>query len=914
GLVIVVLGTFTKLNYRQDLFQVISAVEVKRVQIAIKQLEKSLKNEVEVLKSDESKGVNDLINGDDSFTTKFITKNGRLKEWSNSNFYLPNSIRGNKDISLASFENNQGVFLVRKATIRRGVKLITLICLERKYPIVNEFLQSNKDNGWINKFGAHVNLNFESSVVSTTEGTPLFSLSRGSGISSYGLDYFSDLGMILGYLILLLGVLDLCYKVYINEVPLKEAWLIVLIISTVRILSMSIPNYSSLWSIEAFDSTLFASSWFLPSYGDYILNMLYLGAALWLIYHTTDSISQRVVYYLLPTAGVVLFLFYKGISVLYKDSHWNFDVSSSLDLSLNQFLYIIITLILSIGLMVWFLWFRKLLVIANLTNRIALIVFGLQALVLVFFFELPLLVVFSFFVFLWFISKYIIGGELYGYNFKSYLYFVSVAIFVAISGSTSLLDSSLEKLKANKERFAMRLLDNSDLEVEYLLGEVRKELSSDPIIVETLPNIWTSKDAIVERINERYLGREFDKYEADILLFDRFGNGYYKNSISNSYFDLIRIYNQKKYKTSSPELMHVTTYSGVLQDRYIQFVPVKEGNRKLGYIVISLVQKSINVNSLYPLLVNNYETKKQLILSGFNYSIYEDGNLVLSKGNFPYQESLNKKASSFTSFEGYYHYVSDLYKGRQVVISSPDRSLTVFFSNFSFLFIIQVFVVFIYLVAGAFLNRSSLSKFSTKIQIYLNIACFTPLIVVSVTTVGMLNTNYKNELNDRFVLRAQSAVQNIDEHVERFANRNIAIEELQSIIDRVSEYSRTDINLYSSKGKLLGSSQRPLFNLGLLSGLINPIAKKELKTQNNLVLLEEKIGGFDYSSVYLNVVSPTTGEKLGFISIPFFNSEKELNEKRLVILGMYMNVFAIAFILIMILSQLAFQSINRPLK
>ena len=81
-----------------------------------------------------------------------------------------------------------------------------------------------------------------------------------------------------------------------------------------------------------------------------------------------------------------------------------------------------------------------------------------------------------------------------------------------------------------------------------------------------------------------------------------------------------------------------------------------------------------------------------------------------------------------------------------------------------------------------------------------------------------------------------------------------------------------------------------------------------------MVLLDEMIGDFKFKSVYVSLILQDTGEMLGIMSIPFYNSKYELNDKKIAVFSSIMNIFTVAFILILILSYFASKNLTHPLR
>ena len=131
----------------------------------------------------------------------------------------------------------------------------------------------------------------------------------------------------------------------------------------------------------------------------------------------------------------------------------------------------------------------------------------------------------------------------------------------------------------------------------------------------------------------------------------------------------------------------------------------------------------------------------------------------------------------------------------------------------------------------------------------------------------------------------------------------------------MARYTESDINLFGNDGRLIFSSQPLIYENGLLSGLINPVAYQEIKEgKGNTVMLGELVGKLNYNSVYVAVKSFDTGKLLGTLSIPFFESKLELEKQIIDVLTTIINIFISIFILFLILSYFASRILIIPLK
>ncbi|MCH8317299.1 MAG: GHKL domain-containing protein [Bacteroidetes bacterium] len=255
---------------------------------------------------------------------------------------------------------------------------------------------------------------------------------------------------------------------------------------------------------------------------------------------------------------------------------------------------------------------------------------------------------------------------------------------------------------------------------------------------------------------------------------------------------------------------------------------------------------------------------------------------------------------------------------KHIIITSSTYSFQNIFSNFSFLFLLLSFFILLFVIIYAGIERyrkkDTRTNYSTKIQIFLNVAFFLPLIIVSITTLSLINSSYKKDIRKQYLKNAERASINIAASLEKYKKGKLDKGSLTNQLLLVAKYSESDINLFSTDGRLIISSQPLIFEEGLLSKLINPEAYAEIIEQNNKqILLSESVGNLKYNAVYAGIRSFDTGDMLGIISIPFFDSKSELDNQLIEVLTMIMNIFTSVFILFLLFSYFASQTLIYPL-
>ena len=194
------------------------------------------------------------------------------------------------------------------------------------------------------------------------------------------------------------------------------------------------------------------------------------------------------------------------------------------------------------------------------------------------------------------------------------------------------------------------------------------------------------------------------------------------------------------------------------------------------------------------------------------------------------------------------------------------------------------------------------------------LAFFLPLIIVSVTTLSLISSYSKKEVIEKYFEKAEGVRNNIVNTLEDFTEGDIGDPDIAHSITQLSQYSELDINLFDTRGRLIGTSQPKIYQYNLLSDFLNPLAFGSIiEDQDNSILLNESVGFLEYKSAYVGIRSFQSGNLLGVLSIPFFESKYELDKEIVVILISILNIFTFIFIVILIASYFASRVLTVPL-
>ncbi|MEM1406421.1 MAG: hypothetical protein AAGG59_06575, partial [Bacteroidota bacterium] len=684
-------------------------------------------------------------------------------------------------------------------------------------------------------------------------------------------------------------------------------------------LSLSFPH--SVTESTLFQSSYFASSDFNPSLGDLFINICCFCLVGFYLFYNKETFLTSVptkpkvlTDWIMPVLfiglGLLIFHFeFLIFQTLYHNSQLTFDINQSLGFDVGRIVGFSIILLFIASIFFVF----HVLYMAVQASSLSQIAFLLRVLIAALLFSAV-----NFSIAQEFLASLIVGvtvlllvhftGLFKSVNklkYRTFLYFFIFMIGGAALGSIAVYDFEKEASYKKKKRFANQLLIQNDNLAEFLLAEANSKIKNDRFIQSRMSSPFSSKEIVKTKIRQEYLSNYFDKYDIDIYLYNSSGQPFNNLPISLTpgQFD-----NFNSYATSYPDIYFINSPSAEASKRYLNRIEIKKRGLVVGYAIIDLNLKRIIPESVYPELLVDHRLLMPYQNNNYSYAIFRGNAIQYSSGDFNYQLDFQRSLfsepelyESTIKSEEYWHTALRDVDSKTIVISSDDHPFTDVFSNFSFLFLLQVFLILI--VSGFYFIYFALQpenlNYSAKIQLYLNLAFFMPLIAVSFTTLSLINSSFEKEVNQEYFKKAESISNNVSDDLNNYVSHvSVDPEELRSKLTEVTKYSGVDVNLFNIKGKLIASSQPQIFENDLLSDYINPEALSQIKEKcKNSYILQESVGSLKYNTTFFAVKSFQKGELIGIVSIPYFKSEYNLEQSQITVLTNVINVFTLVFII-----------------
>ncbi|MFN0048302.1 MAG: sensor histidine kinase [Cytophagales bacterium] len=496
-----------------------------------------------------------------------------------------------------------------------------------------------------------------------------------------------------------------------------------------------------------------------------------------------------------------------------------------------------------------------------------------------------------------------------------YLFFCIIIVSLAISTAGYYGEKQLHRDKSKK--WAEKIDKEAGVIDIYKLKMLADSLKSDTLIKEALAGQSQDLENVEQTVVKNYISKSFEEYESNVYLFNN--KGVCLNKSVKNYFFYYSNYSKPKFRTQFKGIFKVVGTS----TNYYSFVPFYSNSVPKGYLILEFKLRRLIPNSIMPALFKEKVSTLEYNDSKPNFAIFKNEVLVSESGNLNMQKLMprvfNKKNQSiregeFDLYNYYQHF--DFDAGKSVLIAYQVSIIKILGSNFSFLFAIfsGVLAVFIFSNTFYFKMKQVSTTFTTKIQLFINIAFFLPLVAVSITSFTIMNTVFKADLEKSYNEKVNFVSQNISSTFSRFTQNKISIDEMTDELEGASKYVQSDVVLYDANGKMILNTQPSLFEWSVLSPYVSPFAFANISERKEAAtIIDESLGKFQFKTVYSPMKSYDSGIILGFVAIPFFESDFVFKEKVMDSITAILNIFTLIFILFLAITYLFSRQLTLPL-
>ena len=496
---------------------------------------------------------------------------------------------------------------------------------------------------------------------------------------------------------------------------------------------------------------------------------------------------------------------------------------------------------------------------------------------------------------------------------------------VIFAGTAAIVVNSAEKNVRDKHQLKattyLGQTHQTDLELTY--KNIIQEIRQDTVVANLVLIGNDAKDEeLTAYMKEKYFTGLWEKYNLQLTICG------HEEQLKiqpenvlincNEYFSgLINNYGEQ---TESPDLILLNTDPESIY--YLGFIEFGNEEIQISKQILyleffyTIVPKGLG----YPELLVD-KNLSDVDLTAYSFARYENEELVYKFGNFSYHTDFRYLSEfpdqSFFSFSNFRHYKIKLSEGSYLVVSRPKVLLTERISTFSILFLAfsLVLLIRVFFIFGSRSQTTFNFNFQTRLQsIFTGSIAFIILLLAIITMYYVRNNNEKT-LTDQLNEKTYSVLIELQHKLSGDTDlKDYDQETLFQLLRKFSMVFFSDINLYNSSGQLIASSRPEIFEKGLLSENINPLAFEELFVDNKLFFVtEEKIGTMAYFSSYVPLIL-NENTPSGIINLPYFARQNEIRQSYYQMLFTFVNLFVILGIIGIFIALILSKVLTRPLQ
>ncbi len=517
---------------------------------------------------------------------------------------------------------------------------------------------------------------------------------------------------------------------------------------------------------------------------------------------------------------------------------------------------------------------------------------------------------------------------LYTFRYQTIVYLFSVAIVCAIVSTKVNYNRWIAKDTKFKKLFGEKYFSQGDKFSEVLLlkiydqtisknfTKVKTVLTSTSVSVKDIKAIL-EEDVYTKSIIKSY----FKSYQSKILVFDSQGrslnSGDAEGRNLNTY---LKKYQKPVQQTDNTTLYLVNEPSKGFFKEYFQLIRLQDAQGLYGYLVLLFSEYGETSGSGKVTLGESGILVPEI--ASYGYAIYEGKKLISieSKG-YPF----NAKLSSFLQKKALYttgilyenvRYVGGKSGNKTIIFASTPPSNADIYANFSYLFLYLVITIIIGMLIYATNYGVSIVNinFATKIQIYLNLAFVLPLILIMGITLSIIGSKLSENQQKSYFEQAEGISISIRDVIQQYTKTSLQSDSLSYALTQINNIQKHYLNIFDPAGYLITSTRGVDDEMNKTNQYLpRSVYRAIVEEHKNQYHTIDQVGNIDYSNVFVAIKS-NEDKLLGVLNVPFYDA-KVVNEKEVLpLVSTLLNTFTTLFMLLLILSYFASNLLTVPLR
>lgn len=855
----------------------------------------------------------------------FIYRNSDLLVWTDNSIPFPIKLDSDHLFNTVAKLDN-GWYFVKQKTVN-NFRFCATFLIKQEFSYENSDLRNHFAKEFNEQLNAELSLEPDVYNVSSVNGKFLFSVQPDRELKSSPMAELLSFTCYLLAFFILLQLLISSSQLLLFRNPIL---LIVFPLAIVVFRFFSIKNhwFKNFSTFELFNPELFASSNYIPSLGDLIINVfIFYFLVNFLLKRTRNWLVKgdfklKLGLFVIPLFLLSFFVAYQINHIIYAlvyDSKINFNLELLFELNIYSFI--------SIAL-IGFCFFTYFKLIQFIIIQLKKLKFEWNILSLIWFLSSVVFVIVDQYNFdnslltsLW---PVILSGFLLWFEFRNitykFIHVISMLAFVSFYTAYILEDYSDNKEREVRKVYAEQIAKDNDPLTEYEYDLIEKRLIKDGFLEKYLNKIFDGTEFTDDIENQYFTGLK-NKYDFNFHLF---GPGKSKRSkpgaiptVGYEKLDFI-IKNNGIPSSINPNIYFIKTNTDKLS--YVVNYPIEKENEVLGYLIVEFRSKKIPKEIGLPSVLLENEGFTNAELKHYAIAKYVDKTLVSNSGDYDYPFVPNQwieVMNMYSTSEDYSHYVYAYDENRITVVSRKKTTAINAFTTFSYLL---VFFSFILLIPNAYQyvtkHKVSFKNMSLNFKFQ---SVLIGLILLTLVSFGIGAGTYvvkQYHQNSKSLIKEKAGSVQTELYHKFASDTDIGNDKayLEYLLKKFSRVFVTDINLFDVNGSLLASSQPKIYSKGLISSKMNTEAYVALNlTQRSEFIHQENIGNLEFLSAYLPFVS-AKGDLLAYLNIQYISKQDELENQISGFLLAIINIMVLMLAISIFLAVIVSNRLTSPLK
>lgn len=860
-----------------------------------------------------------------------LVDDAKILEWSD-NQYIPSFYILSDEYNLKYVRLPAGSFILTRNVVDSARSLVAVIPLHIQYKISNDYLKPYWHPKIFNDQAVTIYLpELQQGYPITIDGRVIFAVGFGQHIAQDTNEQSLAPWFLAVAIVLLIILITNWSKRIAREKPFTGFIILFGALTTVRTAMIVLRFPARFGTFYLFDPKDFASSQLNPSLGDLLLNAIVVFILCFYIFKTykrfyfSSTAPGNWIVTILSALGVFYGVLYPTIvtQTVYNNSAITLSISQSLDFNVLRIATLVLLIISWISAFLFVHVAIKLLTGTERIKQISISIllggltfigineftgqsYSVAAIAAVFY----LVVIVSFQVY----------NTLDKFQYATFVYFFLAVVCFALSDTYTIGYFENHRKAENQQRFAENFLIERDYFGEYLLDETARKISNDIFIQSRLANPLIGKETIRHKIQQVSLSGYFNRYNVSIFLFDAMGIPLSDESDTVNLSARSGQYIQKQFRTDYKNVFYITDHENRTLKKYAVLIPIKKGSLIVGNVLLELSLKRIIPENVYPELLVDNRFQQAYRPQELSYAIISSSQIEYSAGSVNYETLIARDLANVELYsegilrDGYLHVGVEDVSGRLAIVSSLSAPFVYHLADFSFLVLLGIGTVLIFLLIEGIIHFSGSKNlfFSARIQLILNLAFFVPLVAVCLITLGLTARSSREQLKEEFLSKATQFGKTISRTIKDVSFSNP--DDFENEFKNVTTLANLDANLYATDGSLITTSQPLIFENQLLAPYLDPAVFRRMKGGEATFVATDRVGSLEFYVAYAKVLSSETGETLGFLGIPFFQSGASIEHMQITVLANIISIFTLVFIVLLIVSFFVTKWLTAPLR